>query len=250
MIDEDKVSRLLAPFSASDIEFLDKGGGSFAYVSHPACTRRLIEVFGLEWSFEIAETKIEGEQVAVLGRLTAGCASRMAWGGSRVMKGDLDDALKGAGSFALKKCASLFGIGLHLWENPPTRQENQRALREEQRTATPTVSPPSSQPAQAATPTPKAGAEAAPTAHTAERVRADRKAPPPTGGQRHSPPAAPPATEKQLHAIASIGRSMGWSSEALRQHAIDHFGSPTNQLTAKQASEMISKLQEIKKTAA
>lgn len=55
----------------------------------------------------------------------------------------------------------------------------------------------------------------------------------------------PGITERQLNAIMAIGRSLGWSSESLRQHSIDSFEVPPNQLTKADASEFIGDLQQI-----
>jgi len=124
----EQVEACLVEFKGDQIEWLKKGNISIPYVSHPACTRRLLEVFG-DWSFEIVETKISENYVSVLGKLTAGGSTKMAWGGNIYGKGkgmDLGDALKSAGSYALRKAASLFGIGLHLWENPPRNQADQK----------------------------------------------------------------------------------------------------------------------------
>jgi len=131
-ITKEQIERLMAKFSPDEIEFLPKGGRKLAYVSHQACTRRLIEVFGGDWSFEIVETRVEAKEVAVLGRLTCAGAIRMQWGGARNL-GDLDDTMKAAGSYSLKKCASLFGIGLYLWDDAPSEAENQRAKAEARR---------------------------------------------------------------------------------------------------------------------
>jgi len=221
MMSPDQVKALLEPFRPSEIEFVNKGRGDFAYVSHPACTRRLIEVFGGDWSFEVVETRVESDQCAVLGRLTCSGAVRMAWGGA-AMRGDLDDALKAAGSYALKKAASLFGVGLHLWEEPITKEANARALRAEQQ-------PERREEPRAAEPQQTSG-----------------------GGQQQAQQALgpKPVTERQLNAILAISRSLGWASETVRQHAIDGWGVPPNQLTMKQASELIGDLQGIATKAA
>lgn len=267
-MDNDQVKKLLEPFAASEIEYLPKGGRKLAYISHPAVTRRLLEVFGLEWSFEIVETRLEADDVAVLGRLTCGNAVRMQWGGHARRGMDLDDALKSAGSFALKKCASLFGVGLYLWDDAPTEQENARALRTEQAaTTTATVTTaqlqeltvlsralrmPPEQVEQLAQDTYHVGVralsrdQASSLISQLEDTKKRAGAEPPTA----APADGPPVTEKQLQAIMAIGRHMGWSSEAIRERSIEVTGVPPSQLTRKQASALIDELKERSEAAA
>lgn len=58
------------------------------------------------------------------------------------------------------------------------------------------------------------------------------------------PPAAR-LTERQLNAIMAIGRTLGWTSEALRQRALDNYGVPPNELSRQDASAFIGELQQI-----
>jgi hypothetical protein len=52
-------------------------------------------------------------------------------------------------------------------------------------------------------------------------------------------------TERQLKAIFAIGRSLGWSPDVLRQHSIDAFGVPPDELTKADASALIDELQQM-----
>jgi hypothetical protein len=165
MIDE-RATQLLAEFGPEDIKVIKKAGRGFDYLKHAAVTRRLIEVFGCEWSFELVETRIEAEELAVLGRLSVGGVARMAWGGCRRDRGmDLDDALKSAGSFALKKSASLWGVGLHLWEDPVVEDSAPQRRSESKDRAVPAP-----QPAQVAAKPVRRAAPASDAQHT-ELVR-------------------------------------------------------------------------------
>lgn len=52
-------------------------------------------------------------------------------------------------------------------------------------------------------------------------------------------------TERQLKAIFAIGRNLGWSPDVLRQHSIDAFGVPPDELTKADASALIDELQQM-----
>jgi hypothetical protein len=250
-MDDKKIERLLAKFSPEEIEYLTKGGKRLAYISHQAVTRRLLEVFGMNWSFEIVETRIEADAVAVLGRLTCEGNARMQWGGKDRKGFDLDDALKSAGSYALKKCASLFGIGLYLWDDAPTEAETQRALREERaqqgtKPASSTQAKPAAQPT-AARPTSSSSPRQAQDREDQRELAERRQS---GGGQRSTPTSGAGVSEAQLNAISAIGKSLGWNSEAIRQHSIDELGFPPDKLSRGQASTLIDDLKSRQKKAA
>jgi hypothetical protein len=57
-------------------------------------------------------------------------------------------------------------------------------------------------------------------------------------------------TERQLKAIFAIGRSLGWSADVLRQHSIDAFGVPPDELTKADASALIDELHQMATKAA
>ncbi len=96
-------------------------GKSFNYVEGSEFIRRLNEAFDGRWSFEIAEYQIHDAEVIVLGKLVAGDVTKTAFGGSTITKSsqtsepiNLADDLKAAATDALKKAASMLGVGLHL----------------------------------------------------------------------------------------------------------------------------------------
>jgi len=81
-------------------------------------------VFDYNWSFEIVDEKVDSGFVIVRGKLTAEGTTKMQYGTSQVTVGKdsgevlaIGDDMKSAGSDALKKCCSLFGIGLHLYND-------------------------------------------------------------------------------------------------------------------------------------
>lgn len=113
-----------------------KGGKELAYVDHAYVTRLLNEAFGWNWDFEVDNEEIlyVGEQrrpfeVRCRGKLTVRNANgnaivKMQFGSQPIeMLRDgsapvsLGDAFKGSASDALKKCASLLGIALDLYDS-------------------------------------------------------------------------------------------------------------------------------------
>jgi hypothetical protein len=91
--------------------------------------QRLNDAFESAWSFEIMEHKIleAVDEVIVLGKFSAGEVVKMQFGSSRVTKaretGDmisLSDDFKAAATDSLKKCATMLGVGLHLYDNDKT----------------------------------------------------------------------------------------------------------------------------------
>ncbi|MBX3203581.1 MAG: hypothetical protein KF764_00870 [Labilithrix sp.] len=114
---------LCRPFAPEQIKQREgQGGKMLNYIEAHAVVARLNEACGEDgWSFEIVEHKILDEEVIVVAKLTAGTVTKMAFGGSSVTRSrdglpmSIADDLKAAGSDALKKAASLLGVGLHLY---------------------------------------------------------------------------------------------------------------------------------------
>lgn len=118
-----------------------KGGMMLRYVDHAYVTRLLNNAFGWAWDFEILETELlswDGKpfEVRCIGRLTVNangaqivktqCGSQaieFLRDGSKPVT--IGDAYKGAASDAIKKCASLLGIALDLYDSdaPVTKRE-------------------------------------------------------------------------------------------------------------------------------
>lgn len=100
------------------------GGRTILYVDTASIIRRLNEAFDGDWSFEIKEKHIDAQSgyVWVLGRLTCGSVVKEQFGFKAIACNpdgtfiDLGDDLKAAASDALKKCATLLGVGLYLYE--------------------------------------------------------------------------------------------------------------------------------------
>ena len=97
-------------------------GKDLSYAEISAYIGRLNLAFAGDWSFDIIEHRVMDNEVVVLGRLMAGDIHKTAFGCSAITttrdsgeKVSLGDDLKAAASDALKKCASLLGLGLHLY---------------------------------------------------------------------------------------------------------------------------------------
>jgi hypothetical protein len=265
------IEQLAEPFGPEDIEYVRKGGGELAYVSYPAVVQRLDAVVPGEWSFTFKEAHWTADYVSVVCDLTvAGCTRSQAGGMSA--KRDQGDALKGAMSYALRKAASLFQVGLHLWTNPPRkgqRPPQQQRPRQEPKRQRTQQQPEKALPHHVAMmlarvesnigwgrnkvsqalqkklnkPISEMSQDEADRAvdyltHLAERQQAE-KAPPISGGGR------PMATERQIDCLGAIAQSIGWSKDRLRQECSDRYGCGSDGLSRSDASDFISDLQTV-----
>jgi len=111
------------PFSADQIKQREGGSGrAIDYIEGHSVIQRLNDAFESAWSFEIISHEIHQEEVVVIGKLTAGSLAKSQFGSSRITRNrdtkdivSLADDLKAAATDALKKCATLFGVGLHMY---------------------------------------------------------------------------------------------------------------------------------------
>ena len=114
-------------------------GVELSYVPHSYITQKLNHVLGLHWSFDVASHEIVDHhdqnlpsEVVVLGRLrvvinnTTSTIITKEQFGSQAIKSDMGigDTYKSAASDALRKCASLLGIALDLYDTPRTEAES------------------------------------------------------------------------------------------------------------------------------
>ena len=118
--------RLAAPFDNTFKDF--RGGVELEYITGEQCISRLNETLGVAgWSFTIREHGIhaEADEAWVLAELTAEIEGRTVvrqqFGSQKIKRSrahgtplDIGFDLKGAATDALKKCASLLGVGLYL----------------------------------------------------------------------------------------------------------------------------------------
>ena len=173
-------------------------GAILSYVEGAEYIKRLNEAFDGEWSFVIVEHTILDHEVIVMGKLTAGDVTKVAFGGSSIKRNaqtgetlNLADDLKAAATDALKKASSLLGLGLHLYSDSPPADDQEAAV--------------------------SRSANGMPSA----------------------------LTNRQLKAILAIARTLGWSHDTLKQHALDAFGVPPDELTKTDASTLIGELQQM-----
>jgi len=128
MFDEAIRDVLDRPFEPDEVKQkkvdYDDGKKSFTcdYVDHATVTKRLNEAFGHAWSFDPVEHYFIDDVVVVFGRL------KVMIDGVEIVKGQYGnndsgefisnpgDKLKAAASDCLKKCATLFGVGLQLYD--------------------------------------------------------------------------------------------------------------------------------------
>ena len=103
------------------------------YIEASSVIQRLNDVLEGNWSFQIVEFKIGEEEVFVKGQLTVGNIVKQQFGGSQITRKKdskeiicISDDLKSASSDCLKKCATLFGVGLSLYSNGHKPQTNGR----------------------------------------------------------------------------------------------------------------------------
>ena len=132
-----------AVFSPEQINFLEqrtpseaiqtrqgRGGKQFRYVTQQYVTRLLNDVFGFNWDFDVLWEQAGKREVIVKGQLTVRAPKgqvieKTQYGGAQIKTDkqgnplSVADDFKAAASDALKKCASLLGIGLDLYEDGP-----------------------------------------------------------------------------------------------------------------------------------
>lgn len=133
MSEQGLYERLSAPF---EVTFTDvRGGVELTYVTGEQVASRLNEVLGVAcWSFRVLEhgVHVEADEAWALGELTAQIDGRTVvrqqFGSQKIKRSRASGApleigfdLKGAATDAMKKCASLVGVGLYLSrkEAPP-----------------------------------------------------------------------------------------------------------------------------------
>lgn len=148
-IDVNVTKVLQAPIDPKQIKERDAGfGKKLKYVSGSYVISKLNEAFGYQWSFEVLEKNIiksepklnkktntaeeQPPYMEVLGRLTVpGVGIKEQYGTKVILGGasEQEGVAKAATTDALKKCATMLGIGLELYEDEPveTPQYNNKA---------------------------------------------------------------------------------------------------------------------------
>ena len=126
------LDELTKPFGPEALAQREGGSGKFfTYIKTHAVINRLNRACSYQWDFRIIEQHFEGPILVCRGELTIpGLGTRAQVGVQKVSPNGGEDLLKGAASDCLKKCASLFGVGIELYGDdveaddytPPARQ--------------------------------------------------------------------------------------------------------------------------------
>lgn len=130
-LSEAQVDFLMQRTPKKEIKFRQgRGGMQYSYVEHGYVTERLNLVFGWNWDFLIVDKQILDDEVMVEASLTVRTSAghtiiKTQFGGADIKRHasgaksgkplSIADDYKAAASDALKKCASLLGIGLDLY---------------------------------------------------------------------------------------------------------------------------------------
>jgi len=263
-----------------------KGGLEFSYITPDFVIDTLNEAFGSEWSTRIVSHAVFSDNVAVVGlELSVPTTDgkyvvKQQFGSCEITRGlDVGSAFKGAASDALKKCATLLGLGLELYKDeepaaaatpPQFRTPPAPAPRPSSPAPTaprPPVAAPPARPAAppaparpVAPPVPKPVGNPFSGAATANPAPLAKPTPPPT---RPAPVATPPAPRSnpftsnaeasgpnstQLNAMTNLANRKGLAPSALIALAsvVDSYGKPVSsfeELTREQAIQVIKAAQ-------
>lgn len=96
-----------------------------SYIQWTYIKRRLDEILDGNWSFEVVNETFLEDQVIVTVKLIIQENFRTAHGHCSISKKDIGQAVQIATTEGFKKAASLFGVGMYLYENnPEPTQEN------------------------------------------------------------------------------------------------------------------------------
>jgi len=201
------------PFTSEQIKRRQgMNGDVLDYIEGCAVIQRLNECFDAEWIFEIQEHRVYDDEVVVLGRLTAQGVSKSQFGKSRITRSKKDssiislgDDLKAAATDCLKKCATLFGVGLHLYFDVPQTGNGKGQGNGN-------------------------GNESGNGEHRPSNSEGNGSD---TGR----------LTAKQLSAIFSLAKVRNWSNKQVRDFSQEMFGKMPDFLNKKEASAVIQHLQ-------
>jgi len=190
------------------------------YVEGHAVTSRLNNAFEGNWSFRIVNHWIfeDTNEVVVLGKLTAEGITKMAFGSMEISRNkdtkaivSLGDDLKAAATDALKKAASLLGVGLYLYSDQRPNGEID---------------------------------EGRPEASNKRASSGNEKNQP---GSKNEPGMGDAyggrLTNKQLAMIFAVGKSKGLQAKDIKDKALALFSKNLNFLTKAEASTLINALQ-------
>jgi hypothetical protein len=201
-------------------------GQMLDYIEGWAVIERLNQAFEADWTFEIEKHEILENEALVLGKLSAGGVTKTQFGSSVITRDEqtgkplsIGDDLKAAATDAVKKCASLLGVGLHLYNG------NGRTARRESGERVESGETWKSAPEQPTSPTTQGAATAGGGNGPVDTGN---------GGTR--------LTNKQLNYLNRICRERRMSKKELAGLTKEQFGVQPEYLSRKRASELIDQL--------
>ena len=202
------------PFSQEQIkQRIGTYGNVLDYVEGHTVIQRLNDAFDGLWSFEILKCKIleKEDEVVVLGRLSAEGVVKCQFGASRITRSketgeiiSLSDDLKAAATDSLKKCATMLGVGLHLYNGDKSLHDLDQNKPD------------------------KGGSKPTPNKPKATN-----------GGNGQGR-----ITNRQLNYLVNLGRTLGMDSKALDNESLRIFGVKLPYLSVKDASAFIDLLKQ------
>jgi hypothetical protein len=124
------------PFAPKQIkQRVGNFGRTLDYVEGHSVIQRLNDAFDAQWSFEILRHEIleDKDEVIVQGKLTAENVVKTQFGSSQIARArntgeiiSLADDLKAAATDSLKKCATMLGVGLQLYNGDRSLHDRTR----------------------------------------------------------------------------------------------------------------------------
>ena len=225
------------PFEPAQIRQRKGRNGMLDYVEGHSVIHRLNEALDGAWSFEIMQHEIREDEVLVLAKLTAEGITKMNFGVSQVTRErdsgalvSLGDDLKAAGTDALKKCATFFGVGLHLYAEKPIggRAPVARSV----------PAPPG--PMSAPRPPAKAPVNGTRPGNGGQ----------PGNGRPTNGHANGSITPRQLDAIWKVGQAKGLDPNAVEHMSLRVFNRKPDDLTHEEGAALIKELSNLKRRVA
>lgn len=111
------LERLVAPFPKEAHQTRQGGGGkALTYLATHSVIHRLNDATVNRWDFRLTRFELIGDTYVAIGELSIpGLGTRTGIGVQKVAERSGEDLIKGVASDCLKKCATLFGVGLELY---------------------------------------------------------------------------------------------------------------------------------------
>ena len=229
---------LETPFTPEQIK-QRKGlwGKTLDYIEGHAVIQRLNEAFESDWSFSVVEHHILDDEVVVLGRLQISDLLKEQFGSSNITRDAstgktlcLGDDLKAAATDALKKCATLIGVGLCLYGESSAIQKRKPSSKPSEPDKTP--------PEKVIQPTRAHNSDPSPQSN-GKLGRGNGNGNGNGDGKNNNL-----ITPKQKKYCLTLGRRINLNALQVNRLCVDNFTVPFEGLTKSQASELIALLTE------